>query len=530
MIDQLIPGLETSAQTHKISLSLHDFHVITPPGNNLYELFLENRLQESLYIEDLEFFTESDNFAAQQVTAREVDQDVTLSKTSPQISRWLRECVQHPCCPQQIDFPLPTRLIDVETEKICHTNGAFGKFVALSYCWGSGSQSQLRSDTIQTLMQYLDFNNLPQTIKDAVLVTRSLSIRYLWVDALCIIQDDPQDKAREIGSMAQIYSNAYITILASNARDAADGFLAHRYEIEGPNARIPFRIAPNRFGSVTARKHFSRSSSIKAYNPLSTRAWALQEQMMASRILAYTKHTLEWRCASGTMNLNNSLNADLDYDPVPKLISQLSTDPEEALSEWVRIVNDYSRRNMSLQSDKLPAIAALAERFAAVLGHYYAGLWRYDLIRQLCWWTASLQSEARGDLYRAPSWSWASANEISWPLTNRGYEDCCNVISVEVVRKNAQVPYGEVIHASIKIYGKIIIASMATTNGEGGGKCMLNHAKTGVMEPPLQRFYRTYFQQGTNDTAPSQTLVVEVIFFWDYDEEFRSDPLFVCKF
>lgn len=181
MIDQLLPGLEMSAQIHKIRLIRDDSHVMTPPGNNLYQLFLKNRLEEPLYFAYLEFFTESDNFAAQQVTAREADQDVTLSKTSPQISRWLRECVQHPCCPQQIDFPLPTRLIDVATEKICHTNGAFGKFVALSYCWGSGSQTQLRSDTIQTLMQHLDFNDLPQTIKDAVLVTRSLSIRYLWV-------------------------------------------------------------------------------------------------------------------------------------------------------------------------------------------------------------------------------------------------------------------------------------------------------------------------------------------------------------
>jgi len=170
-----------SAQTYEIRLNANSRHVITPPGSNFYECHFENKLKESEYHAVLEFFTEHDNLAAQQVTARDVDRDVTPSKTSSQISRWLQECVQHPCCPRQTDVPLPTRLIDVATARICDTNGAFDKFVALSYCWGTGSQMQLRSDTIETLMQHMDFNDLPQTIKDAVLVTRSLSIRYLWV-------------------------------------------------------------------------------------------------------------------------------------------------------------------------------------------------------------------------------------------------------------------------------------------------------------------------------------------------------------
>jgi len=156
-------------------------HVITPPGSNFYEFLFGDKLKESKYYAVLEFFTEHDNFAAQQVTARDVDRDVTPSRTSSQISRWLEGCVQHPCCPQQTDVPLPARLIDVSTAKICHTNGASGKFAALSYCWGSGSQMQLRLNTIETLMQHLDVNELPQTIKDAILVTRSLSIPYLWV-------------------------------------------------------------------------------------------------------------------------------------------------------------------------------------------------------------------------------------------------------------------------------------------------------------------------------------------------------------
>ena len=175
--------LNSRSRTFQICLRANFRHVMTPPGSNFYDFQHKEALgsMTTRRNEQLEFFTEHDNLAAQQVTARDVGRDVTPSETSSQISRWLRECAQHPYCTQQNDSPLPTRVIEVATAKICHTSGLFGKFVALSYCWGSGSQMQLRSDTIDKLMQHLNVNDLPQTIKDAVLVTRSLSIPYLWV-------------------------------------------------------------------------------------------------------------------------------------------------------------------------------------------------------------------------------------------------------------------------------------------------------------------------------------------------------------
>jgi len=328
--------------------------------------------------------------------------------------------------------------------------------------------------------------------------------------------------------MAQIYRNAYITIMASNAGDAAQGFLEHRYENCEPTARIPFRVAPNEFGSITARNYVTRSSSDKENNPLNTRAWALQEQMMASRILAYTKHTLEWRCASSVMNLNDSLIVDGSYFLKPKLISQLSADPEEALSEWSRILEDYSRRSMSIQSDKLPAIAALAERFAAVLGQYYAGLWQYNLIKQLRWRVTSLPQRVE-NLYRAPSWSWASVDEVfTW--YDDTIEDCCNLVSAVATPKNAQVPCGEVVHASIKIRGKVIIASVRGTSKDSRGMCTPIHFESEVAEPPLQRFYRAYFCQDIKSAGRGRGSASKEILFWDDDKTFHLGSFVVCKF
>jgi hypothetical protein len=163
----------------------------TPSGSNVYSMTYKSDSDDTRYGNFVNLFAEDDNFAAHLVTAREVQKDLTPSNTSTQISRWIKECALHKCCPEQLDSPLPTRVIEVATSKILCTNGAFGKFAALSYCWGTGSQTQLRSHTFETLTQHLELSGLPQTIKDAIIVTRSLSIPYLWVSGRCHSKRNP---------------------------------------------------------------------------------------------------------------------------------------------------------------------------------------------------------------------------------------------------------------------------------------------------------------------------------------------------
>lgn len=105
------------------------------------------------------------------------------------------------------------------------------------------------------------------------------------------MQDDQEDKLRKIGSMARIYSMAYVTILASSAADVADGFLQRRPTDRSPSVQIPFRISLDQFGSATARIGDFSGFAARQDNPLSQRAWALQEQMMANRMLLYTPST-----------------------------------------------------------------------------------------------------------------------------------------------------------------------------------------------------------------------------------------------
>jgi hypothetical protein len=186
-------GYDPPETSYHVSLSLVPCYDDGPPrgysfgptGSNMIKVIV-CRVSGSDYSvvvsAQIPLFTQDDNFAAQLVTARKPQMNADPSTTREQITHWLRECATHQCCPKQIDLPLPTRVIEVATLRVLTTEQeATGRYTALSYCWGSSAQVRLQLSTMESFAHQLDFNRLPQTIKDAILVTRSLSIPYLWV-------------------------------------------------------------------------------------------------------------------------------------------------------------------------------------------------------------------------------------------------------------------------------------------------------------------------------------------------------------
>jgi hypothetical protein len=167
---------------------------------------------------------------------------------------WLDECNNsHPKCSHLSTrlVPLPTRVFDVSAlpdqnqmlgkhqnwgelfqKKDCKlfqsSNGQTGRYAALSYCWGADLPSTTTTINLQAHKSAIDFSTLPQTLKDAIVVVRWLGIEYIWIDCLCILQDSKADWEHESARMADVYSNAHLTIAASRAEHCGEGFLGVR--------------------------------------------------------------------------------------------------------------------------------------------------------------------------------------------------------------------------------------------------------------------------------------------------------------
>ena len=156
--------------------------------------------------------------------------DLSSDEVFEQARYWIETCKGHNNCLQQRDGPLPKIVIQVASPKspmpcqLVEPRDLLGQYVALSYCWGKQSYV-LTIENKKDLMIRLDENRLPQTILDAIYTTRQLGYRFLWIDALCIVQNFATGKAEDIVNMNKIYQGAALTIVAGSASSASEGFL-----------------------------------------------------------------------------------------------------------------------------------------------------------------------------------------------------------------------------------------------------------------------------------------------------------------
>ncbi|KAH8807774.1 heterokaryon incompatibility protein-domain-containing protein [Xylogone sp. PMI_703] len=408
--------------------------------------------------------------AASYVTARKLQTQLHSDASRHQIQKWLAECANHTQCSKQTEVILPTRVIEVAPAigkpRVLNTAGKKGRYVTLSYCWGGSSHGELIQSNLNEYIQSLKVDALPQTIRDAIEVTKSIAVPYLWVDALCIIQDSDDDKRHEIAMMQQIYKESFITIVAACSEHVGQGFL-HTRPIPLELYTIPFRLAESLFGTMSVQD-LDEIEYDESSEPINKRAWTLQESLLPCRYLIYSSHTLQWRCKSGVQNFGNSLHivSYAERNQYSQSLYTLSTqdfDAEQALKRWLRLVTIYSQRSVSLPHDKLNAISAVATEFSSLLGSYIAGVWQLSLLWQLTWVTSSSWNPRAGNtrpkVYRAPSWSWASVDgDLSFEdnlleADNEEYLYRCNVISCETESKSVQFPFGEVLSGSLKLRG-----------------------------------------------------------------------------
>lgn len=368
-----------------------------------------------------------------------------------------------------------------------------GNYIALSYCWGTAEASRTlitEESTLQDRKRGIRMADLPRTISDAVKITRKLSVRFLWVDALCIIQGSSiaarYDWEIESSKMAEIYGNALLTLIAGSSSHCDGGILGPRSG--GGSSRtcqIPYSVDPNR-GSVFIEL---QSGGYLEQAPVNLRAWTLQERVLSSRTLTYYTNHMRWRCLSGS------------FDEKGKFEERNSTarDGDDlSITEWHDLVADYAKRRMTNPMDKLTAISGLARKYHTLTGDLYlAGLWRQDLPASLMWRTIPHGDYTRPTAYRAPSWSWATIDGVviseSHILTG-GVNDS-SAPKLEIVSWKIDLagpdPFGRVSSAQLHVLGHVKqISGMCLDTDFMDRPCLAPYNKNRSMDDySLAKFY-----------------------------------------
>jgi hypothetical protein len=373
---------------------------------------------------------------------RDVPPSLPLAGAADMITNWHSECdTFHRHCEATKTHRggLPDRVLDVGTAaapslKLFVTANEQQPYIALSYCWGTRPQSTTTKSNIEQSKLTMDEGQLPKTIKDAIEVTRCLGVRYLWVDALCIIQDDGDDWAVQSTKMAQVYGDSYLTVCAANAAGVYDGFSRPREQQvlvavgetvsswsagDGGQVKEQIYIMP---GSRPGGVRFDNPEI--SQNAIATRAWCFQERIVAPRKVFFLENQIAWECRkmvafeTGVKRIKDTsgfLAMVLQKWPEYDLRTHLDN------LQWTEIVELYSTRKLTKITDRLPALSAVAALYAERVAQrtdkrprYLAGHWEDALAASLLWRTlGGVEDIARAqpDWWWAPSWSWASCKK-----------------------------------------------------------------------------------------------------------------------
>lgn len=400
---------------------------------------------------------------------------------------WLHTCLKgHAVCNcihDRTSFQWsPTRLIDVEfysendsQVRLVVCQDSKQQYLALSYVWGNTHpQERLTTTRLEGMKQSIPVAGLQSTIKRAIEITRSLGVQYLWIDSLCIMQDDNEDRKKEVGRMGQVYRNSLCTIFVDEQPSTND----KQMEKRGGDVRAPA----------------SEFSQTMWY----TRGWTLQEATLSPRKLFFGKSQVFFQCfeLDASEALPNGLPGFL-WSAVHEITAESDrwlegheNDPKwraQEYSHWHDVVNAAYRidqygdigaetsnsllgsRGQSTARDakRIHILSGISEYLRPSLGdRCFAGLWQQTLPWSLLWIVGgpSCRHDSLiwiGSTY-APSWSWSSiSGQVTLPDLGTG-QDLVEVLGVGEVITKLPKSGGVVLVCCLKLRGKLSMVRMDT--------------------------------------------------------------------
>ncbi|KAK3998067.1 heterokaryon incompatibility protein 6, OR allele [Cladorrhinum sp. PSN332] len=390
------------------------------------------------------------------------------------------------------------RIIDTELKCVVWVDMPC-RYTCLSYVWGTGTQTLLTASTREVLEAPGGLDdpslNLHQTIKHSVEATRQIGIRYIWIDALCILQDDPSDKAAIISKMGSIYGNSTLDIVASTNSDPRDGLPGI-----GSTARARKQVFRHVQGiSLSAAFHDSRRPLTEIEDSVwNSRAWTFQERRLSPRSVYFTSSQMYFTCPHGAAYEDTIPIQDATYKPSPLnnqtrvsarlhdlhfhiwadvtqskypnksiaakgeetttiMIAQDPDNPDQPnpapaptyryrpepdddtlnQSLWktyTSAVEQYTQRKMTWQTDALNAFSGVADLISRGINtKFWYGLPEFSFDQALLWHPRRALLSRRSQIPSIPSWSWAAWQGHS-SYRGRGYHNAVGIPPAPVVR------------------------------------------------------------------------------------------------
>lgn len=394
-----------------------------------------------------------------------------------QVESWLKSCfTTHDCFWSHSKPRLPSRVIEVGpfgqdgSVKLKETEEEYDDYLCLSHCWGKPAKAlKTLQHNLLDFKQEIAWSSLPKTFQDAIIITRSLHQRYLWIDSLCIVQDNKDDWRRESVQMSEIYRNSYLTLAATSSKDSEGGLFyakqdAQRMSVTHPDEGPVEVYYRERFLHWGEARHSIVMDEVKRKDfPLLLRGWCYQEQMLSPRILHFCKHEMVWECERectcqcfGSHSTSKAFNWSYEKSDQGSFFRKSKPLRDCVVKTWWRdAIHRYSCRELSVGSDRLIAFSGLAKHFQKAGNTYLAGLWSDTLLENLLWRKFHVPITVRSDK-SLPTWSWTSRDGYcrypDYLEIDRAFITICEV---DVVNINGD-PFQGVEQGAIKLSGPAI--------------------------------------------------------------------------
>ncbi|KAF2143125.1 uncharacterized protein K452DRAFT_247513 [Aplosporella prunicola CBS 121167] len=388
---------------------------------------------------DVSVFAKPDHsVAARYLRGRYITKRQNPELRVPLLQSWLDTCRRsHPGCGGTNPMVMPTRLIDLgenpsgnQKPRLFLADGKPGRYVALSYSWGNGARHKvmLTNDTLKAYQKDIPENDdMSLTHREALQIAREFKYQYIWIDALCIIQNNKEDWAEESRKVAQVYSNAELTIVTGISDHSQKGFLNLVSEPDIPSVPMPYSH-PMVETEETPYCHVGLSR-LPDIGPVNDRAWCFQESVLSRRMMIFGKEQLSFKCREHSQFENGAYyhykwGEGGRYDLFTNVSATERFGLSDILDRWYELAGQYSLRDVYDPLDNFATVSGIAQRFHGALNcRYLAGLWERDMVRGLLWRSARLLgfqdpnrslrrpigvkgSDKGNPITRAPSWSW----------------------------------------------------------------------------------------------------------------------------